>query len=92
MLFCAKTVFESSPAFTDATFQEVAFNGSFEQLLGDRNKQAVCVLPVCTIDEADVTHAAMSSSGKKFFDSFLAGQSFFLRKSIRRVCIHFSCL
>ena len=93
MLFCVKTMFEPSPAFTDASFQKVAFYCSFEKFLWNRDQQAVCVLPVvCCIDEADVTHAAMSSSGKKSVDAFLAAQSFFFRKSIRRVCVHFSCL
>ena len=93
MLFSVKAMLEPSPAFADAAFQKVAFYSSFEKFLWNRDKQAVCVLPVvCCIDEADITHAAMSSSGKKSFDSFLAAQSFFLRKSIRRVCVHFSCL
>ena len=93
MLFCVKTMLESSPAFADAAFQKVAFYCSFEKFLRDRNKQAVCILPVvCCIDEADITHATMSSSGKKLFDAFLAAQSFFFRKSIRCVCVHFSCL
>ena len=93
MLFCVKAMLESSPAFADAAFQKVAFYRSFEKFLRNRDKQAVCLLlAVRCIDEADVTHAAMSSSGKKSFDAFLAAQSFFLRKSIRRVCVHFSCL
>ena len=93
MLFCLKAMLEPSPAFTDAAFQKVALDSSFEKFLGNRDKKTVCFLAVvCCVDEADVTHAAMSSFGKKSFNAFLAAQSFFFRKSIRRVCFHFSCL
>ena len=89
MLFCVKAMLEPSPAFADAAFQKVAFYSSFEKFLWNRDKQAVGVLPVvCCIYEADLSDAAMLSFGKKPFNAFLAAQSFFLRKSIRRVCVH----
>lgn len=85
-----EAVFKPAPRFADASFQEVALDGSLEQFLGNGNQNAVeCFAVVCQMDIAKRTGTAMPASGKKSFDGFLAAQSFLFRKSIRSLPVHF---
>ena len=82
---------ESTPAFSDPAFEEVALYRSLEQFLRYGDKYSVALLSV--IGKIDVAHragVAVLSAGKKPFDALLAAQSFFFRKSISGAAVHFS--
>ena len=79
-----------SIAFADAALEKIAFDGSFEQFLWDGNHETVHII-ACSL-AAEITqplHIAMLTLGKKHRDAYLAAQSFFLRKSIAGLLLHF---
>ena len=79
-----------SIAFADAALEKIAFDGSFEQFLGDGNHETIHII-ACSL-AAEITqplHIAMLTLGKKHRDACLAAQSFFLRKSIAGLLLHF---
>ena len=78
-----------SIAFADAALEKIAFDGSFEQFLGNGDHETVHII-VCSL-AAEITqslHIAMLTLGKKHRDARLATQSFFLRKSIAGLLLH----
>ena len=81
---------ELSPAFADASLEQIPFYCSFEKFLGYGDKYAVTLLTV-TICEyvAYGTATAMFSFGKKTLYAFLAAQSFCFRKSICGLFCHY---
>ena len=78
-----------SIAFADAALEKIAFDGSFEQFLGNGDHETVHVV-VCSLT-AEITqslHIAVLTLGKKHRDAGLAAQSFFLGKSIAGLLLH----
>ena len=64
---------EMSPAFTDASFQKIAFYCSLEKFLWYGNKYAALVFAIVRqVPEADRSGIAKPASGKKSFYAFLA--------------------
>lgn len=75
-------------AFSDPAFQQIAFYGSFEELLGNRYYNTVRVRSgVLEVNEAYSGHAALFP-GKKLGYCRLAAQSFFFRKGITELFFH----
>ena len=75
-------------AFSDPSFQEIAFYGSFKELLRNRYYNTVRVRSsVLEVNEAHSGHAALFP-GKKLGYCRLAAQSFFFRKSITDLFFH----
>jgi len=90
---CRKTVFLFSPAFAYASFEEITLDGPLEHLLRHGDHHPVLLVPgTCHIQEAQPRDIPVLSFGKKLSDAGLAAQSFFLRKSIRGLCVHLSSL
>ena len=80
----------ASPAFADASLEEVALYRSLEEFLGYRDYDTVDT-GICTIS-AHIAHSwyiAVLTFGKKHRDGRLAAQSFFLRKSITNLSFHY---
>ena len=84
-------VLESSPAFADASLEEIAFYCSLEQFFRHGNKQSgVFQTVIFEVDVTQSTFITVLSSGKKPFYASLAAQSFLFRKSIGCCRVHFS--
>ena len=83
-------MFQFAPAFANASFQKVAFDGSLEEFFWNGDQYAVERFPViCHVDVTEWTDTAVTTTGKKSFNGFLAAQSFLFRKSIRCLPVHF---
>ena len=90
---CVKAMFLFSPALAYSSFEKITFDCSLEHLLRHRNHDAVLIVPsTCHIQKSQPGYIPVLSFGKKLSDAGLAAQSFFLRKSIRGLCVHLSSL
>ena len=86
---CDKVVFESTPAFADTSFEQVALYSPFEEFLRNGNQDAAEFFSVvCSMDITDRAYTSVSAFSKKSLDGFLAAQSFFLRKIIWSLPVH----
>ena len=75
-------------AFSDPAFQQIAFYGSFKELLGNGYYNTVGIRSgVLEVNEAHSGHTALYP-GKKLGYCRLAAQSFFFRKSITELFFH----
>ena len=85
-----KVMFLLSPTFADTSLQEISFYSPLEEFLRDGHEDSVVRhLCPCEIDIAKVRHVAMPAFGKEFFNTGLAAQSFFFRKRIGCLYVHF---
>ncbi len=86
--FDSKIVLLLPVAFSDPAFQQIAFYGSFKELLRNGYYNTVRIRSrVLEVDEAHSGHTALLA-GKKSGYCRLAAQSFFFRKSITELIFH----
>ena len=79
----------SAPALPDPALEEIAFDGTLEQLFRYGHHDAVAVRTViCHPDITQTRHASMTTLGKKLFNPGLAAQSFFLCQCIGVLYVH----
>ena len=81
---CCQVMLLLAPAFSDSTFEQIAFYSSFEQFFRYRHHDSVCIRPgIGHIQKSQPGNIPVLPFGKELSNGGLATESFLFRKGVR---------